>query len=178
MLSGINEIQLDSVIDFADLTAGTNNTITSDITLPTGVRNISTTGETTSQATVTINLNGYEQASVSVSSANIQVVNAPSGVEPALATTSLAVSVVGPEAQVTRVTGDSISVQVDLSNFQNQTGTVEVPATVTLTGSLADSCWVVDEYTVSVNIPGVQAAAARTMRTESSEDNVAAAPQR
>ena len=53
-----------------------------------------------------------------------------------------------------------------------------VPATVTLTGSLADSCWVVDEYTVSVNIPGVQAAAARTMRTESSEDNVAAAPQR
>ena len=175
VLSGINEIQLDSVIDFADLTAGTNNTITSDITLPTGVRNISTTGETTSQATVTINLNGYEQASVSVSSANIQVVNAPSGVEPTLATTSLAVSVVGPEAQVTRVTGDSISVQVDLSNFQNQTGTVEVPATVTLTGSLADSCWVVDEYTVSVNIPGVQAAAARTMRTE---DNVAAAPQR
>ena len=178
VLSGINEIQLDSVIDFADLTAGTNNTIISDITLPTGVRNISTTGETTSQATVTINLNGYEQASVSVSSANIQVVNAPSGVEPTLATTSLAVSVVGPEAQVTRVTGDSISVQVDLSNFQNQTGTVEVPATVTLTGSLADSCWVVDEYTVSVNIPGVQAAAARTMRTESSEDNVAAAPQR
>ena len=102
------------------------------------------------------------------------MVNAPSGVEPTLATTSLAVSVVGPEAQVTRVTGDSISVQVDLSNFQNQTGTVEVPATV----SLADSCWVVDEYTVSVNIPGVQAAAARTMRTESSEDNVAAAPQR
>ena len=96
MLSGINEIQLDSVIDFADLTAGTNNTITSDITLPTGVRNISTTGETTSQATVTINLNGYEQASVSVSSANIQVVNAPSGVEPTLATTSLAVFVVGP----------------------------------------------------------------------------------
>ncbi len=115
--------------------------------------------------------------SVSVSSANIQMVNAPSGVEPTLATTSLAVSVVGPEAQVTRVTGDSISVQVDLSNFQNQTGTVEVPATVTLTGSLADSCWVVDEYTVSVNIPGVQAAAARTMRTESSEDDVAATPQ-
>lgn len=78
---------------------------------------------------------------------------------------------------MTRVTGDSISVQVDLSNFQNQTGTVEVPATVTLTGSLADSCWVVDEYTVSVNIPGCRQLP-RTMRTESSEDNVAAAPQR
>ena len=82
VLSGINEISWIPLSNFADLTAGTNNTIISDITLPTGVRNISTTGETTSQATVTINLNGYEQASVSVSSANIQVVNAPPGWSP------------------------------------------------------------------------------------------------
>ncbi len=46
VLSGINEIQLDTVIDFAAGAAGTNNTFTSDITLPSGVRNISTIGET------------------------------------------------------------------------------------------------------------------------------------
>ena len=64
--------------------------------------------------------------------ANIQLVNAPTGAQ--LSTSSLPVSVVGPEAQVTRLTGSEVSVQVDLSNFQDRTGTVEVPATVTLTG--------------------------------------------
>jgi len=90
------------------------------------------------------------------------------------------VSVVGPEAQVTRLTGSEVSIQVDLSNFQERTGTVEVPVTVTLTGTAADSCWVVGEYTVSVNFSGstVQAAVARTFAAEEDEsDNLAATPQ-
>ena len=64
VLADINEIQLTDVIDFAQLKAGTTNTITMDIPLPSGVRNISSVGETTSQATVSINLNGYEESSV------------------------------------------------------------------------------------------------------------------
>lgn len=178
VLSGISEIQLDTIIDFAQLDVNGTNVFTSDITLPSGVRNISAVGDAVSQATVTINLNGYEEASVTASAANIQLVNAPTGAQ--LSTSSLPVSVVGPEAQVTRLTGSEVSVQVDLSNFQDRTGTVEVPATVTLTGAAADSCWVVGEYTVSVNFSAstVQAAAARTFIAEEDEsDNLAATPQ-
>ena len=178
VLSGISEIQLDTIIDFAQLDVNGTNVFTSDITLPSGVRNISAVGDAVSQATVTINLNGYEEASVTASAANIQLVNAPTGAQ--LSTSSLPVSVVGPEAQVTRLTGSEVSVQVDLSNFQERTGTVEVPATVTLTGAAADSCWVVGEYTVSVNFSAstVQAAAARTFTVEEDEsDNLAATPQ-
>ena len=178
VLSGISEIQLDTIIDFAQLDVDGTNVFTSDITLPSGVRNISAVGDAVSQATVTINLNGYEEASVTASAANIQLVNAPTGAQ--LSTSSLPVSVVGPEAQVTRLTGSEVSVQVDLSNFQDRTGTVEVPATVTLTGAAADSCWVVGEYTVSVNFSAstVQAAAARTFTVEEDEsDNLAATPQ-
>ena len=178
VLSGISEIQLDTIIDFAQLDVDGTNVFTSDITLPSGVRNISAVGDAVSQATVTINLNGYEEASVTASAANTQLVNAPTGAQ--LSTSSLPVSVVGPEAQVTRLTGSEVSVQVDLSNFQDRTGTVEVPATVTLTGAAADSCWVVGEYTVSVNFSAstVQAAAARTFTVEEDEsDNLAATPQ-
>ena len=49
-----------------------------------------------------------------------------------------------------------------------------------MTGTAADSCWVVGEYTVSVNFSGstVQAAVARTFAAEEDEsDNLAATPQ-
>ncbi len=151
VLSGISEIQLNTVIDFAQLTSGSTNTFTAEIPLPSGVRNISAAGDNMSNATVRVNLNGYSQATVSVGPANMQVINPPASGSPELATTSLAVTVMGPEAQVTKLAGDAVSIQVDLSNFQDATGTVEVPATVTLTGSMADSCWVAGEYTVSVD---------------------------
>lgn len=178
VLSGISEIQLDKVIDFAQLKADATNAFTMDIPLPSGVRNISAVGDATSKATVTINLNGYQQSSVAVSSANVQILNQPSGMQVDLATSSLPVTVVGPEAQVTKLTGDSIAVQVDLSNFQDQTGTVDVPASVSLTGSAADSCWVTGEYTVSVTISAAPVtAAARITQSEDTGDDVAATPQ-
>ena len=183
-LSGISEIQLDTVIDFADLEAGTTNTFTADIPLPSGVRNIASVGDSTTpaQATVTINLNGYSEMSVSVGASNMQITNPPAGMEAALATSSLVVTLVGPEAQVSRLTGENVAVTVDLANFQDRTGTVEVPATVTLTGSAASSCWATGEYTVSVNIsqPSVVSTARMIARDpESSEEgDVAATPQK
>ena len=177
VLSGISEIQLDTVIDFADLEVGAQNTFTSTITLPSGVRNISASGEVTSTATVTVNLNGYQGSTVTVGAGNIQVTNAPDGAQ--VNTTSLDVTVVGPEAQVSRLTGDSLSVQVDLSSFQDRTGTVEVPATVAVTGASAESCWVTGDYTVAVTFGAAEAqTAARTFRPEDQEEQpAAAAPQ-
>ena len=98
------------------------------------------------------------------------------------ATTALSVTVLGPEAQVARLTGDNVSVLVDLTNFQDQTGTVEVPATVAVTGTQADSCWVTGDYTISVTISeAATSATARVAnagaRQSSKEDAVAATPQ-
>ena len=183
-LSGISEIQLDTVIDFADLEAGTTNTFTADIPLPSGVRNIAAVGDSTTpaQATVTINLNGYSEMSVSVGASNMQITNPPAGMEAALATSSLVVTLVGPEAQVSRLTGQNVAVTVDLANFQDRTGTVEVPATVTLTGSAASSCWATGEYTVSVNISQPSAVSTARMIARdpesSEEEDVAATPQK
>ena len=172
------------MIDFADLEAGTTNTFTADIPLPSGVRNIASVGDSTTpaQASVTINLNGYSEMSVSVGASNMQITNPPAGMEAALATSSLVVTLVGPEAQVSRLTGENVAVTVDLANFQDRTGTVEVPATVTLTGSAASSCWATGEYTVSVNISQPSAVSTARMIArdpESSEEgDVAATPQK
>src|SRR5699024_3783940 len=140
VLDEIQEIQLDTVVDFGRLDLGQENSFVSDITLPTGVRNLTNVGDNVvSQATVTVNLNGYQQVTVTVPEENIQTTNTPAGKEVELTTQTLDVSVIGPEAQVTNITGEMLSVVADLNNFGSQTGNVEVPVTVSISGSEADS---------------------------------------
>ncbi len=151
-LSAINEITLDTPIDFADLDISQKNVFTMDIPLPTGVRNISAGENSVSQATVSINLNGYQRVSVTVPKDNFQISNSPAGKDVTINTQLLAVVVIGSEAQVSKLTGDSLSVQVDLANFGDSTGSVVVPVTVSVTGSGSDSCWVWGKNTVSAVI--------------------------
>lgn len=175
-LSAINEITLDTPIDFAELDLTQKNTFTADIPLPAGVRNVSAAGENpVSQATVTINLNGYQKATVTVPSDNFQVSNKPAGKDVTYNVQLLDVTVAGSEAQISKLTGDSLSVQLDLANFADQTGNVEVPATLAITGSGSDSCWILGKYTVSVLISD-RSPAANTAGSPSS-DGVAAMPQ-
>lgn len=163
VLSGITEITLDTAINFADLDVGQKNVITLDIPLPTGVRDLSASGENSvSQATVSVNLIGYQRVNVTVPSDNFQLVNPPAGREAVISNRTLEVSVVGSDAQVSKLTGDALSVQLDLANFSDRTGTVTVPATVTITGSGTDSCWVVGKYSMSVSITDAVEAAAQT----------------
>lgn len=182
-LASLDEIQLDTVIDFAQLEVDGTNTFTTDITLPTGVRSVGSAEDigTQASATVTVNLNGYEEATVTASRANVQLVNAPAGMDVEMATTAPSVVVIGPEAQVDRLTGENISIQVDMTNFRDQTGTVDVPFTAAITGTLADSCWVVGEYTVSVTITEAESSSAvtgRAARAAAGDEDVAAYPQR
>lgn len=177
VLSGINEITLDTPIDFADLDVSQKNTVTMDIPLPAGVRNISTVGtNTVSQATVSVNLNGYKKATVTVPSANFQVSNSPAGRNVDFNTQSLEVTLIGSDAQVSKLTGDSLSVQIDLTNFTDRTGSVEVPATIGITGSGSDSCWALGKYTVSVLISDKTTIQANA-DGEVSSDAVVATPQ-
>ncbi len=176
-LSSITEITLDTPIDFAALDVSRNNVFTMDIPLPAGVKNISATGENAvSQATVSVNLNGYKKASLTVSADNFQVSNKPVGKEVVYNTRLLNVNLIGSEAQVSKLTGDSLAVQVDLANFADRSGVVDVPVTIVITGSGSDSCWTLGQYTVSLTLAesGSEAANGRAFV---SSDALVAAPQ-
>lgn len=153
VLDSINEIRLASAIDFADLDLNRPTSFEMEIPLPSGVRNITNAGENTiNRATVTINLNGYTKATVTVPEANIQILNPPAGKDVELTTKSIELTVVGPQAQVGRLTGDSISVQIDLANTPNRIGSAEAPVTAAISGSAGEACWIVGSYTAAITL--------------------------
>lgn len=177
-LASINEITLDTPIDFAELDVSQKNEIVMDIPLPAGVRNISAVGENAvSQAKVSVNLNGYSKAVVAVPADNFQLSNKPADRDVEFSTQSLEVTVIGSEAQVSKLTGDSFAVQVDLANFADRTGSLEVPATVTLPASGADSCWALGKYAVFVTLTDPSALEANGRMFYFPSEAVNAAPQ-
>lgn len=155
-LGAITEIRLDQVIDFAELDLSQPMAIfTMEIPIPQNTRNITNAGTNTlSQATVTINLNAYRRTTVTVPESNVQIINPPGGdYSAALITKSLDVTLAGPAAQINRVTGESVTVQLDMSNVPERAGSVDVAAIVSVAGSYGDACWVVgNNYTVAVDI--------------------------
>lgn len=154
-LGGITEIRLANVIDFAELDLDQRTaSFTMEIPLPAGTQNLTNSGaNTVSQAKVTVNLNGYRKTTVSVPESNVQLINAPTGdLEAQLTTRTLEVTLAGPEAQVNRLTGDSVMVQVDMSNIEARPGSVNVPVTVSISGTAGDACWVLGSYTMTVTM--------------------------
>ncbi|WP_322170082.1 CdaR family protein [Acutalibacter caecimuris] len=154
-LGSITEIRLNNVIDFAELDLDQRTaSFTMEIPLPPGTQNLTSSGaNTVSQAKVTVNLNGYRKTTVSVPESNVQMLNAPTGdLEAMLTTRTLEVTLAGPEAQVNRLTGDSVMVQVDMSNVEARSGSVDVPVTVSISGTAGDACWVLGSYTMTVTM--------------------------
>lgn len=170
VLSGLDEIVLSDTVDFSQLSPSKKNEFEMEIPIPAGVRDITNLGTGVSMAKVTVNLNGYQEAKFSTENITLKT---PAGMDAELTTKLLEVSVVGSEAQISKLTGDSISCTADLTNFAEQTGTVEVPVTVTVSG--ADSCWAVGSSTVYVTILDRTTLAAA--RTRDTAKGVAATPQ-
>ncbi len=142
-LAEISVISLPRAIDFRELTP-INNVFEIEIPLPSGVRNVSNVNT----ATVTVNLNGFDQTTID--SQNIQFTNVQEGKEVTLVTKSISVDIVGSTAQINRLTDESIYGTIDMSNYKDQDGTLEVP--VTFNVSNATSCWVTGQYTAYVTI--------------------------
>lgn len=178
-LSSISEITLDTPIDFTTLDVSDKNVFTMDIPLPSGVRNIGTSGDSAvSQATVSVNLNDFKKVTVSVPSDNFSVINLPANRVVDFNTQQLDITVIGSEAQANRLTGDSVLVQLDLQNYADQTGTLEVPVTVTLAASGTDSCWTLGRYTLSLELKEPPPPEESSALDESaSDDDAAASPQ-
>lgn len=178
VLSGISEIQLDTPIDFAELDVENKNTFTMDIPVPAGVRNVSAVGDNAvTQAVVSVNLNGFSETRITLSTEECQISNKPLGKEVEFRTQSFEVSVIGSDAQVSRLTEESFSIQMDLTNFADRSGIVEVPVTVSVAGSSSDSCWVLGKYTLSVEITDRSTLMGNAMNNNEKDRAVAAKPQ-
>ncbi|WP_099204690.1 CdaR family protein [Scatolibacter rhodanostii] len=148
-LAAINKFLIESPIDFSTITPS-NQSFSLDIPVVADVKNISNV----ESVQVSFNLNSYKESKFSTT--NIKLVNAPSVSNPQLVTKALSVSIMGSEAQISKLTGDSIYCTVNLENVNTTSGSVEVPVTVQVNG--ANSCWVVgNNYVVTVDMDAVVA---------------------
>ena len=168
-LAKIEEIALGPPINFNEIDLN-NTAYERDIPIPSGVKSLS--GDEGMKAKVEINLNGYVPEKRTTS--NITTVNKPAGKTVKVMTTSITVNVMGSEAQMAKLTGESISVTVDLTNKADSTGSFDMPAIVTFDG--ADSCWAYGTYMVSVTITDGPSAQANTGIESKASQNDAAKP--
>ena len=114
------------VIGTLDLAAVTTNmsTVSYDITMPTGITNVS--GETT--VTAQIILTGLEDKVVDID--RFTLLNEPDNMTVTIKTTALQIVVRGTEEDLAELTARDLTVSADLENF-NQAGTYTIPVQVT-----------------------------------------------
>lgn len=156
-LQGIESILLSGTLDFSKITL-TSEPVGLNIPIPQNVKNISNVDT----AEVRLNLGGYSQKQVTTTS--ITLSNAVKG-EAEILKKSIAVTVIGSDAQIEKITGNMVNVIVDLSGQKGVTGNVELPAKIVFSDS-ADTCWAVGDYTVTV---AMGTAAANAVASETSQ---------
>lgn len=110
-------------LDLASMTEMTE-TKTYDITLPDNVTNVS--GQ--NQVTARIVLNGLSTKTLEVE--NFSVSHKPDGLNVAIVTTTLEITIRGPSDEIEAISAKDLTVQGDLSDF-SQAGTYKIPVTVT-----------------------------------------------
>ena len=110
-------------------TAASENYTTTNypIILPEGCQNLS--GVTRAA----LRIRFEDMTSATISTENISWLNLPEGKSVEFPAGSLAVKVFGTEADVSALTGEDISVKVDLSDYTAASGTYTVPAEVSVT---------------------------------------------
>lgn len=107
----------------------------------------STEEENDEEFVVIVDLSGYTQDYFSVDSKNI-VVNNPNKLKCSVSRVSNIV-VVGKQSSLDRITNDKITVEIDLSGVEINSGeTKEIPAVVTVDSS---DCWIYGTYYVTVS---------------------------
>ena len=130
------------VIDFKTLSPS-NNTFTFDAESTNAVEG------SVDEFEVEVDLNGFSEEYVSVTSEKIKV-NNPDGNAYKISDVSKSVVVVGKDDDLKSITHDKIKVEVDLSQVEWKSGeSVTVPAIVSVDSS---TCWVYGNYTVEINM--------------------------
>lgn len=144
MLSKVQTIDLEP-INFSSISP-TKNSFPVNISLPAGCKNLSNIYT----ANVTINLSGYTTKILNVKSQNITFSNLAASKSAQSLTKSFSVTVVGPEAEIAKLTDDNLSGSIDMTGKESFTGRTEMPVTVSV--SAAPGSWVYGTYKANVNV--------------------------
>lgn len=140
LLEGLDVLEI-GTIDLGQLTSDT--TLTFPVVLPEGI--INETGIT--EATVEVKFPNLRTVSLNVT--NIQLINAPAGLEAELVTQLLELKLRGPASLVTAITAEDVTITVDLS--QAQVGTDKYAIQITLPEEYA-GVGALGTYTVMVTL--------------------------
>lgn len=144
MLSKVQTIDLEP-INFANISPA-KTTFPVNITLPAGCKNLSNVYT----ANVTFNLSGYTTKTLNLNSKTITFNNLAATKAAQSLTKSLSVTVVGPEAELAKLTDDNLSGQIDLTGKESFTGHTEMPVKVGISGTSAS--WVYGTYKANVDV--------------------------
>jgi YbbR domain-containing protein len=142
VLANQSEISLPP-LDFSNISP-TKNTFDVNVTLPNGCKNLSSIPV----AKVTLDLSGLSTRHVTVN--NFIVKNLSSDKTASIFTSSLDVTVVGPESEISKLTSNSLVAQIDMSGKENFTGHTEMPVTFSI--SNAPSSWVYGSYMANLSV--------------------------
>lgn len=146
-ISSYNTITLSDAINFSEITLD-NNTFTMEIPMPSGVTNVSNITE----AKVYVNLNGFTQTTVNLSTQNFKFVNIPEGKEVKVIPHSLPVKITGSQAQISKLNSSSVYCIIDMANYANTNGNKAVPVEVDISSGVTSTCWVNGTYSVQVSV--------------------------
>lgn len=131
-------------IDFSEISPA-NTTFTRAVDLPNGCKNISNI----TQVEVTLDLSGYSTTRLTVSKFNFK--NIQSGFTATPTTSSIDVTIVGPDNVVEDLSGSDLSAVIDLQSLgQDFVGSTEVPVTIEVTGE--KRCWAYSRIKYTANI--------------------------
>lgn len=130
-------------IDFSQISPS-HNSFDVNVTLPSTCKNLSNVPT----ARVTMDLAGLTTKTMETSTFNVKNLSADK--KAVVNTSGLTVTVVGPQAEVEKLTSANVVGSVDLSGKENFTGQTEIPTTFSVTGSTR--CWVYGSYMITVDV--------------------------
>ena len=142
-MQSLNSISLQA-IDFSQVSPD-NTEFTLPIDLPAGCINISNE----SNATVSLDLSGYDSTVLTVSRFTFD--NLDDGYTAVAMTTSIDVTVIGPEDVVSELTASDVEAQIDLSSLGDGfVGTAEMPVNIRIKNQ--SKCWAYDTQAYTANV--------------------------
>ncbi|MVB12383.1 YbbR-like protein [Caprobacter fermentans] len=142
VLTNLSEVSL-APIDFSKVSPSTNS-FDVDVSLPATCKNLSNIPT----AKVTLDLSGLSTRSITVTNFNVE--NLSSGKSAEVNTKTLNVTVVGPEDEISKLTGNNVVAKINMSGNENFTGHTEMPVTFSI--SSAPSSWVYGSYMVNLSV--------------------------
>lgn len=146
----------ESIFNLSELNIGTVNiadikfnqtTSTIPISLKDGYKNLSGNNS----ARITWKISDYSK--LDYQATNITVVNAPNDMDVDIITKELTLSVIGPSAEISRLSSANLFVTADLLGVTLNEGSQDVPVKVIISGSGSDKtkCWALGSYMITIN---------------------------